>query len=59
MIYVSRNFPRWLLFYFRYFNFGHDNTDSSCEHEAIDFLVRNAPPANSHLRHLKSMGLLS
>ncbi|MGA8675690.1 MAG: hypothetical protein WB621_10780 [Candidatus Acidiferrales bacterium] len=29
------------------------------EKEAIDFLVANAPPANSHLRRLKSLGLLS
>ncbi len=31
----------------------------SDEPEAIDFLVSNAPPANSHLRRLKSLGLLS
>jgi predicted Rossmann-fold nucleotide-binding protein len=32
---------------------------TSDEQEAIDFLVANAPPANSHLRRLKSLGLLS
>jgi hypothetical protein len=31
---------------------------TSDEQEAIDFLVSNAPPANSHLRRLKSLGLL-
>lgn len=31
---------------------------TSDEKEAIDFLVANAPPANSHLRRLKSFGLL-
>jgi hypothetical protein len=29
------------------------------EQDAIDFLVNNAPPANSHLGRLKSLGLLS
>jgi predicted Rossmann-fold nucleotide-binding protein len=32
---------------------------TSDEQEAVDFLVSNAPPANSHLRRLKSLGLLS
>jgi hypothetical protein len=32
---------------------------TSDEQEAVDFLVTNAPPANSHLRRLKSLGLLS
>jgi predicted Rossmann-fold nucleotide-binding protein len=32
---------------------------TSDEQEAIDFLVSKAPPANSHLRRLKSLGLLS
>jgi hypothetical protein len=32
---------------------------TSDEQEAIDFLVANAPPANSHFRRLKSLGLLS
>lgn len=32
---------------------------TSDEQEAIDFLVANAPPVNSHLRRLKSLGLLS
>jgi predicted Rossmann-fold nucleotide-binding protein len=32
---------------------------TSDEQEAIDFLVSNAPPPNSHLRRLKSLGLLS
>jgi hypothetical protein len=31
---------------------------TSDEQEAIDFLIANAPPANSHLRRLKSLGLL-
>jgi len=31
---------------------------TSDEQEAIDFLVSNAPPANSHLQRLKSLGLL-
>jgi hypothetical protein len=29
------------------------------EQKATDFLISNAPPANSHLRRLKSLGLLS
>jgi predicted Rossmann-fold nucleotide-binding protein len=32
---------------------------TSDEQEAIDFLIINAPPVNSHLRRLKSMGFLS
>jgi hypothetical protein len=32
---------------------------TSDEKEAIDFIVAKAPPANSHLRRLKSLGLLS
>jgi predicted Rossmann-fold nucleotide-binding protein len=32
---------------------------TSDEQEAIDFIVVNAPPANSQLRRLKSLGLLS
>jgi predicted Rossmann-fold nucleotide-binding protein len=31
---------------------------TSDEQEAIDFLVTNAPPANSHLRRLRSLGMI-